>query len=116
MEREKAIQLLENRIDEMIRGIISEKKKKKKKKARKNGTVAKKDSFKKQYKEIEKALSSGEVNATGVMSKALNVNLTNDDAKRSEAFKKLHKKKTPDGEGEYQFSRNEVTKIFNSLP
>lgn len=115
MEREKAIQLLENRIDEMVREIISEKKKKKKKTPKK-GTVGKKDSFKKQYKEIEKALSSGEINATGVMSKALNVNLTRDDAKRSEAFKKLHKEKTPDGENEYQFTRNEVTKIFNSLP
>lgn len=126
MNRDKIIKLLEERIDEMVRDILSEKKKKKseppkdktpsKKEKENDNRVKKNKSYKRQYKEIQKALKRPEVNATGVMSTALDINLTKDNDERSHSFKKLNKKKTPDGEHVYKFTPDEVGKIFNALP
>lgn len=78
-------------------------------------TVQNSDTYKKQYKAIEKALSDGKVDATGVMASALGFD-PKDDSARSHAFKKLHKEKTQDGTGNYSFDQDEVAKIFNALP
>lgn len=71
--------------------------------------------YKRQYKAIEKELDSPGIDATQVMATALNFD-PNDASKRSHAFKKLHKDKTPDKTGRYKFSQSEVAKIFSALP
>lgn len=124
MERNKAIELLESKIEDMVRLIITEKNKRKKKsqkrkakrKKKEDDAVSSNDSYKKQYKEIQKALDDPAVNATGVMSKALGIDLTKDDAARSHAFKKKNQKPIPDGTDVYQFKQSELTSIFNNLP
>lgn len=78
-------------------------------------TVQSSDTYKKQYKAIEKALNDSKVDATGVMAIALGFD-PKDDSARSHAFKKLHKEKTQDGTGNYSFDQDEVAKIFNALP
>lgn len=114
-EKDKTIRLLESRIENIVRNILREKDEKAKSK-RGPDTVQSKETFKRQYKAIQKALSDSKVNATGIMSAALRIDLTNDDAARSHAFKRLHKEKTPDGTGNYEFTQEEVSKIFNQLP
>lgn len=114
-ERDKAIKLLESKIETIVRNILREKKEEEDSR-RGPDTVGHQNSFKRQYKAIQKALSNPKVDATGVMSSALGINLTDDDAARSHAFKRLHKDKTPDGTGNYEFDQDEVAKIFNSLP
>ena len=124
MERDKAIKLLESKIEDMVRLIITERNKRKKKsrrrkakrKEKEDDTVSSNDSYKKQYKEIQKALDDPAVNATGVMSKALGIDLTKDDAARSYAFKKKNRDPNPNGKKRYHFKQSEVTKIFNNLP
>lgn len=117
MERNKAIELLESKIEDMVRLIITEKNKRKKKsqkrkakrKEKEDDTVSSSDSYKKQYKEIQKALDDPAVNATGVMSKALGIDLTKDDAARSHAFKMKNRKPTPSGTSRYEFDQDVVT-------
>lgn len=109
-DKELLMKKLEEKIENMVREIISEKKK-----ISKDNKTAKKDSYKSQYKAIKKALSDKKVNATGVMSKALGIDLTKDDAQRSKAFKKLHQEETPDGNSNYSFDRKEVNAIFNEI-
>jgi hypothetical protein len=126
-ERDRMIKLLESKIESIVRNIITEKnfqeptkkildKKQYDNIKRGSDNVEKSQSFKRQYKSIQKALSDKKVDATGVMSAGLGINLTDDDAARSHAFKKLHKEKTPDGTGNYEFTPEEVGGIFNALP
>lgn len=125
MDNNRLIQLLEAKIENIVRDILNEKKRKpdshgkSNKKDNPSGTVNKSKSFKRQYKEIQKRLSDKSVNATGVMSKALYGDenyLTKHDAERSHVFKKKNKKTTPDGDNVYEFTPNEIGKIFNELP
>lgn len=113
-DRDKMIKLLESKIENIVRAYLRENDSIDSRRG--PDTVGKENSFKRQYKAIQKALSDKKVDATGVMSSALGIDLTKDDAARSHAFKKLHKEKTPDGTGNYEFDQDEVAKIFNSLP
>ena len=117
IERDKAIKLLESKIDTIVKNILREKEEDAESKSRRgDDNVDKNDTFKRQYKAIEKSLSDNRVDATGVMSAALGIDLSKDDAARSHAFKKLHKEKTQDGTGNYEFTPTEVASIFNQLP
>ena len=116
IERDKAIKLLESKIDAIVKNVLREKEDKAVKSKRGDDNVEKNNAFKRQYKAIEKSLSDKRVDATGVMSAALGIDLSKDDAARSHAFKKLHKEKTQDGTGNYEFNPAEVAKIFNQLP
>lgn len=72
------------------------------------------ESYKRQYKEIEKKLTDPTVNPTQIMANALGFD-PDDDSARSHAFKKLYKDKTPSGDKVYKFSPAEVTKIVAQL-
>lgn len=123
--------ILEEKIQEIVENIILEKKLHGKNsnrqtyhsfkgdnsaKKRGNDNVESSQAYKRQYKAIEKALDSPEVDATGVFVKAGVIPSADDDSARSHAFKKLHKDKTPDKTGRYKFSQSEVAKIFSALP
>lgn len=111
MANTQEMQLLESKIKAIVENILTEKKKKKKKKT---DTVEKSKSYKRLYKAIEKSLDEPQVNATQILSKALGFNAS-DDSARSKAFKKLHKKPTPDKSSNYEFTSKEVGKIAAEL-
>lgn len=113
-DRNRLVKILESRIEAMVRNIITENDNDSSK--RDDETIEKSKTYKKQYRAIQNALKSPKIDATGVMSSALGINLTKDDAARSHAFKKLHKEKTPDESGTYKFSDEEIAAIFNELP
>jgi len=117
-DRDKLIKLLESKIENVTRNIVKRMLRENDEPESKRGddTIDNSQTYKRQYKAIEKALASGKVDATGVMSAALGIDLTKDDSARSHAFKKLHKEKTPDGSGTYKFDQSEVASIFNNLP
>lgn len=112
MANTQEMQLLESKIKAIVENILTEKKKKKKKK--KVDTVDKNKSYKRLYKAIEKSLDEPQVNATQILSKALGFDAS-DDSERSKAFKKLHKKPTPDKSSNYEFDSKEVVKIAAEL-
>lgn len=126
IERDKMIKLLESKIETIVRNVIREKSElihstdDEKNRAihskRGEDNVEKNQSYKRQYKAIEKELGQPEVDATGVFVKAGVIPSNKDDAARSHAFKKLHKDKTPDGTGNYKFEPDELAKIFNAMP
>jgi phosphorylcholine metabolism protein LicD len=136
IERDKMIKLLESKIETIVRNVINEKrgksnvkkskstkkhndlKQKNKKVNNKIGkdTVEKNQTYKRQYKAIEKELNKPEIDATSIFTKAGIIPNNKDDAARSHAFKKLHKDKTPSGTRNYKFDQSEVARIFNVLP
>ncbi len=118
IERDKMIKLLESKIENMVKQILDEKKyhapEKKVLGKKRIDTIEKSDSYKRQYKTIQKELGRPEVDATQIMARALGFD-SKDDAARSHAFKKLHRDKTPDGTGNYEFDAGEIGKIANAL-
>jgi len=99
------LKLLEAKITKLVKQAITEDEKK-----RGNDNVEVSKDYEKKYKSIQKALENDTINATQVMSNALGFK-SDDDAKRSHAFKQLHQKKTQDGTGVYKFSDEEINKI-----
>lgn len=117
--RDNTMQLLESKIESIVREVLSEKKnffkhKKIKPKQTADDKIKSNDAYKRQYKAIEAYLDRPEVDATQVLAKALGFD-ANDDSARSHAFKKLHKEETPDGTKKYKFSPEEVGKIFSEI-
>lgn len=124
MNNKDNIMLLESTIKQIVSEILTEKKRKKKRKKKvkkldksKRGedSVEGSKSYKRQYKAVEDMMDDPRINKTQVMSKALGVDLTDDDAARSHMFKKLHKEKTPDKSGTYEFNDDEISAIFSQL-
>jgi len=116
-ERDKMIKLLESKIEVIVKQILEEKKfrtEASEPDQRRVDTIGKSDAYKRQYKTVQKELGRPEVDATQIMARALGFD-PKDDAARSHAFKKLHRDKTPDGTGNYEFDAGEVGKIANAL-
>lgn len=116
MNDKKTMQLLENKIESIVRQILRETSAKESDSSKKDektgfGDVDSDEAYKRKYKAVEDYLNSPEVNATQVMAKALGFD-PKDDSARSHAFKKLHKDPTPDGGDAYQFNEEEISKIF----
>lgn len=109
MSNANKMQLLEQKITKIIENYISEKESKL---GVDYDTTSK--AYKKKYTEIRKKLSAPETNATQVMAAALGFS-PDDDAARSLAFKKLHRKPYPEADGVYLFSEDEITKIWGEL-
>lgn len=116
----KAMQLLERKIETIVRNILREKSNDDKESKEDSdsgagyGDVESDEAYKRKYKAVENYLNSPEVDATQVMAKALGFD-PKDDSARSHAFKKLHKDPTPDGNGVYQFDSEEISKIFSVM-
>lgn len=146
-EKDKMIKLLESKIETIIRNVLREKEEDNDMNSRQERYTQNRDqrhqdakqrhsdkaiskrgednvensqSFKRQYKAIEKELGADGVSATGVFRKAGIIpkatGTKEADTARGWAFKKLHKNKTPDGTGTYKFDQDEVADIFNALP
>ena len=114
--RKSNLKLLEKKIEDLVREVLRESEGDKENIKRGPDTIDNSQAYKRQYKAIQRALTDKKVDATGIMSSALGIDLTKDDSARSHAFKKLHQDKTPDGTGNYKFSPEEIAKIFNSIP
>jgi hypothetical protein len=110
--KDKAMKLLEQKIQSIVRQALREMGEE----AEKRGpdTVDSSEDFKRKYLDVQRELTRPAIDATQVMSKALGFN-AKDDSARSHAFKKLHKEKTPDGSGNYEFTSEELGKIKNAL-
>lgn len=106
---------LELIIESIVRDILSKKTEILESKNSDKDKEKKESDYKRKYKAIQKALSDPKIDATQVMSKALGFD-PSDDVARSHAFKKLHKKSTPDGKSVYQFTHGEVWKIYTQIP
>lgn len=110
-----AMQLLESKIENIVRTILREKDKDSNTNNNKQhasfGDVDSDYAYKRRYKAVEDYLNKPEVDATQVMAKALGFD-PKDDAKRSHMFKKLHKERVPDGSKTYEFDPEEISKIF----
>lgn len=104
----KAMQLLERKIENIVRTILREKAEEAKTGF---GDVNSNEAYKRRYKAVEDYLNRPEIDATQVMAKALGFD-PSDDSKRSHMFKKLHKDKVPDGTETYEFNPEEISKIF----
>lgn len=111
--------MLESIIENLVRGVISSKNRLNESSSDDDKLGSDKEhgenDYKRKYKAVQKALSDPKIDATQVMSKALGFD-PDDDVARSHAFKKLHKKRTPDGKNVYQFSPDDIGKIFTQIP